>query len=326
VWIAGGDARFGEHQVVLAGGAGGRGDLFGFHAEFHGDVGPLQADLQRLGNRAHVHGPAFTRRQQGRGEPLRPAPLLQEGGHRPAGAAQERPPLAPRPHARGEERLQRDGRAVERDPEDCRVDRGCDRLADLLAGERLLLGLERQVADARTRNRERPLRAARRLRREPHVERPRVELRLGVVIGGHVEEDEAVGPGRPRPVAGDGLQGEPSAGRVDDAVGPSTDEAVAALGRRRLSRHPEPRMGKHRQQRCVRLDEGELHRAGVDRAHLLHDARRAAEQRRPYGGGGLSAHAEVPVEARRHRCGGECRSVMKAHIVTQGETPDQAVA
>src|SRR3989442_1366851 len=65
--------------------------------------------------------------------------------------------------------------------------------------------------------------------REPNVERPRVELRLGLIVVIDVEEHEALGfRGRP-PVAGHGLECQSSGGHVDDAVGTRADQACRAV-------------------------------------------------------------------------------------------------
>src|SRR3989475_13009360 len=56
--------------------------------------------------------------------------------------------LPPRPHARRQERLERDRGALERHADDHRIERGGQGLAHLSSGEGHLLGLEREVADA----------------------------------------------------------------------------------------------------------------------------------------------------------------------------------
>src|SRR2546430_7235049 len=109
--------------------------------------------------------------------------------------------------------------ALERHADDHRIEGRGQGLAHLSPGEGHLLGLEREVADAEAGERQRAFGAPRRPRWEPDVERPRVELGLGLVVVIDVEEHETLRPrGRP-PVAGHGPAGQPSGRPFDDAVG-----------------------------------------------------------------------------------------------------------
>ena len=101
-------------------------------------------------------------------------------------------------------------------------------------GEGLLLGLECEVSDAKPGSRDRPLGAARRARGQPDVQRSRVELGLGLIVGAHVEEDDPLGFRRACPVSGRGLERQAADRRIDDAVGSGADEAAASVGGRRV--------------------------------------------------------------------------------------------
>src|SRR5437867_225983 len=221
--------RLEERQVVVApleDRARGVGRL-----ESEGEVDALSGERgpDGLGNLGKVHRRRLRRHEQRRPQALGPAALGEQCLHRAAASAEDGRALPPRPHARRQERLERDRGALERHADDHRIERGGQGLAHLSSGEGHLLGLEREVADAEAGKRERALGAPRRPGREPDVERPRVELRLGLIVVIDVEEHEALGfRGRP-PVAGHGLECQSSGGHVDDAVGTRADQACRAV-------------------------------------------------------------------------------------------------
>src|SRR3989475_263950 len=199
-------------------------------------------------------------------------------------------------------------------------------LAHLSSGEGHLLGLEREVADAEAGKRERALGAPRRPGREPDVERPRVELRLGLIVVIDLEEHEALGfRGRP-PVAGHGLECQSSGGYVDDAVGTRADQACRAVTPGDDLDDPQARMGEHGDQRRVGLDEQDLHGACVGRPHVPDDAGCPPEEGGPDHRRPRAFGTELTGEAHRDLCRGKRGPVVKPHAVAQRERPREAVA
>src|SRR5262249_60113782 len=95
--------------------------------------------------------------EEGRLRLLRPPALLDERLHRRPAASKNRGALPTPPHTGRQERLERDGRPIQRLAEDRRIDRRGDRPTQRPLREGLLLGLEGQISDAQPGRRERAL-------------------------------------------------------------------------------------------------------------------------------------------------------------------------
>src|SRR3989454_5401505 len=132
--------------------------------ESEGEVDALSGERgpDGLGHLGKVHRRRLRRHEQRRPQALGPAALGEQRLHRAAASAEDGRALPPRPHARRQERLERDRGALERYADDHRIERGGPGLAHLSSGEGHLLGLEREVADAEAGKRERALGAPRR--------------------------------------------------------------------------------------------------------------------------------------------------------------------
>src|SRR5256884_5401298 len=287
--------------------------------ESEGEVDALSGERgpNGLGNLGEVHRRRLRRHEQRRPQALGPAALGEQRLHRAAASAEDGRAFTPCPHARRQERLKRDRGALERHADDHRIERGGQGLAHLSSGEGHLLGLEREVAHAEAGKRERALGAPRRPGREPDVERPRVELRLGLIVVIDLEEHEALGfRGRP-PVAGHGLECQSSGGYVDDAVGTRADQACRAVTPGDDLDDPQARMGEHGDQRRVGLDEQDLHGACVGRPHVPDDAGCPPEEGGPDHGRPRAFGTELAGEARRDLCRGKRGPVVKPHAVAQ---------
>ena len=204
------DAGLGESDVVLPGATRGPECRVGFETHAHRDIGRLQRRLQRLGQGADVETRQLARCQQRRRVALGPTAFSQQHRHGAARAPEDRRALAPRPRTGGQERLERDRRAPERRADRSRIDGRRQRLSDFLTRKRLLFGLKREVANLEPRDGEGAFVAAWCPRRKPQIERPSVELRFGVVVVRHLEEDQPLRAGCSSPVPGDGIERHPS--------------------------------------------------------------------------------------------------------------------
>ena len=236
---------------------------------------PRDIDRRRLPGRQHRRLVAFG-----------PAAVRQEGAHGLSRPAEHGASLPSSPDPRRQERLQRDRGRLERDTDGGRVERRGDRAADALARERLLLGLKGQISDAEPRDGQRAGHPARRRRRKPDVERPRIELRLGVLVGGHLQEDDALRPGRSIPSA-------PRPPRAPSDRGPNRPTRYGPLPTKRIVpsvpvtvfEMPSPGWARTVSSGAYGWTNSELHGMRIGSTHFLDDARagRAARsaRRRP---------------------------------------------
>jgi len=301
-----------------------RADLVGrLRAHRDGDIGRAQRGLQRGRHPGQVHRARLVGDEHRGPVTLRPA-VGQQGPHRLTRAAQHRAALAAGPHAGRQKRRERNPAVVERDTDERRIQRGSHGMADLLAGERLLLGLEGQVTDPQARGRQRTGHPARGARRKPDVEGAGVELRFGVLVGGDLQEDDTLHPGCSPPVARHRLDGDAAGRRVDDPVGPAADKAGGPVLPGAGAGHGKAGVGEHREQRSVGLEQRELHRADIEGAHRLDHAGPAQQQRPPRHRSGVGR--ELALEAGGDLRRGQGAAVVKADTLAERECPDQSVA
>ena len=170
--IASGDRGLRDRDVVRSGLQECPHGRFGLHLDVQRQLVRAQEELDRLGELWQVERRRLGRHEQRGFRILRPAALADERLHRGAAPTKNRRALPSRPDARRQERLERDGRPVQGHAEDGWIEGRCNGFAERLARERLLLGLEREISDAKARGRERPFGAPRGACGEPDVERP----------------------------------------------------------------------------------------------------------------------------------------------------------
>src|SRR5262249_6909226 len=118
-------------------------------------------NLDCLGKLRKVEGRCLRGDQKRRPRLLRPASLAEQRLHRRAAPAKDRGALPSCPDARRQERLKGDGRFVQWHGENGGIERCRDGLAKGLPGERVFLGLECEVSDAKPGSGHRPLAATR---------------------------------------------------------------------------------------------------------------------------------------------------------------------
>ena len=152
--IAAEDAGLDQRHVVVARLEGGAQGLDRPAAHQDRDVGGAQRRLQRAGQAREVERRRLVGDEHRRLVALGPAAVGQEAAHLGPRTAEQRAALATRPHARRQERLHGHRRALERHADHRGIEGGRDRVADLLPRKRLLLRLEREIADAQAGRRE----------------------------------------------------------------------------------------------------------------------------------------------------------------------------